>query len=221
MLGQVLGSIPIIGPLLGGLFGGGQPQQAGAAGAGAGGGADPLAALAPILGMIGQQHPGGLGPLGTALQGALGGGGAGGGASLAPLLAAITGGGAGGGSGGLAGQVGASTAGSFLATQLARAAERPDPQAQAGLQELGRRAAQDPIINAQDRAGRETVQRVKEALGPELDGIRQLARERSLQVQATSEHRDLIARDEFRREVLTRLRALEAGQARAGVGRRY
>lgn len=209
MLGQVLGSIPIIGPLLGGLFGGGgQPQQQPQQQAG---GADPLAALAPILGMIGGQNPGALGPLGAALQG---GGGAGG---LAPLLAAVTG----GGSGGLAGQVGASTAGSFLATQLAKAAERPDPQAQAGLQELGRRAAQDPIINAQDRAARDTVQRVKEALGPELDGIRQLARERSLQVQATSEHRELIARDEFRREVLARLRALEAGQARAGVGRRY
>lgn len=209
MLGQVLGSIPIIGPLLGGLFGGGggQPQQQPQQQAG---GADPLAALAPILGMIGGQNPGALGPLGAALQG-------GGGGGLAPLLAAVTG----GGSGGLAGQVGASTAGSFLATQLAKAAERPDPQAQAGLQELGRRAAQDPIINAQDRAARDTVQRVKEALGPELDGIRQLARERSLQVQATSEHRELIARDEFRREVLARLRALEAGQARAGVGRRY
>lgn len=215
MLGQVLGSIPIIGPLLGGLFGGGgQPQQQQPQG----GGADPLAALAPILGMIGQQNPGALGPLGAALGMGGSGGAGGGGNALAPLLAAITGGGAGGG---MVGQVGASTAGSFLATQLAKAAERPDPQAQAGLQELGRRAAQDPIINAQDRAARDTVQRVKEALGPELDGIRQLARERSLQVQATSEHRDLIARDEFRREVLARLRALEAGQVRAGVGRRY
>jgi len=196
MLGQVLGSIPIIGPLLGGLFGGGQPQQQQRQQPQGGG--DPLAALAPLLGAIGQQHPGALGPLGAAL-------------------------GMGGSGGGMVGQVGASTAGSFLATQLAKAAERPDPQAQAGLQELGRRAAQDPIINAQDRAARDTVQRVKEALGPELDGIRQLARERALQVRATSEHREVVARDEFRREVLAALRRIEAQGARAaGAGaRRY
>lgn len=205
--GDILGSIPIIGPLIGGLFGGGggqqqqQPQQ----------GADPLAALAPLLQMVGQQHPGGLGPLGAAL-------GVGGNNPLAPLAGAILGGGAGGGIGQ---QVGSSAAGAFLANQLSRSAEQQDPSAKAGIQELGRRAAQDPITQNQERVARETVRRVKDELGPELNQIRQIAQERANQVQATAEHREIVARDEFRREVLTRLRTIETQNARAGVNRRF
>jgi hypothetical protein len=212
-----LSGIPIIGPLLGGLFGGGggaQPQGGGAAG----GGADPLAALSPLLNMIGMQNPGGLGPLGAALGVGGQGGGAGGLAALAPLAGAILGGGQGGGIGQ---QVGSSAAGAFLANQLARSTEQRDPTAQAGLQELGRRAAQDPITQNQERVARDTVQRVKDELGPELNSIRQLARERANQVQATSEHREIVARDEFRREVLNRLRTIESQNARAGVNRRF
>ena len=193
-----LSGIPIIGPLLGGLFGGGQPQQQQQPQQQPqGGGADPLAALAPLLGAIGQQAPGGLGPLGAALG--------------------I------GGQGGIGQQVGSSAAGAFLAQQLARIADRPDPAAQAGLQELGRRAAQEPITQNQERVSRELVQQVKDALGPELAQIRQMANERALQVQATAEHREIVARDEFRREVLERLRRLEQTQQRAAAagGRRY
>lgn len=210
-----LSGIPIIGPLLGGLFGGGgggqQPQG--------GGGADPLAALSPLLNMIGMQNPGGLGPLGAALGIGGQGGGGGGLAALAPLAGAILG--SGGQGGGIGQQVGSSAAGAFLANQLARSTEQRDPTAQAGLQELGRRAAQDPITQNQERVARDTVQRVKDELGPELNSIRQLARERANQVQATSEHREIVARDEFRREVLNRLRTIESQNARAGVNRRF
>ena len=215
MLGQLLSGIPIIGPLLGGLFGGGgQPQQPQG-----GGGADPLAALAPLLGMIGQQNPGALGPLGAALGlGGQGGGGAGL-AALAPIAGAILG--QGGQGGGIGQQVGSSAAGAFLANQLSRSAEQQDPAAKAGLQELGRRAAQDPITQNQERVARETVRRVKDELGPELAQIRQIAQERANQVQATAEHREIVARDEFRREVIRRLGTIEAQNARAGVNRRF
>ena len=191
-----LSGIPIIGPLLGGLFGGGQPQQQQQPQQQPqGGGADPLAALAPLLGAIGQQAPGGLGPLGAALG--------------------I------GGQGGIGQQVGSSAAGAFLANQLSRSAEQQDPAAKAGLQELGRRAAQDPITQNQERVARDTVRRVKDELGPELAQIRQVAQERATQVQATAEHREIVARDEFRREVIRRLGTIEAQNARAGVNRRF
>lgn len=189
--------LPLVAPLLGGLLGGGgqASSSSGSASSSGSGSSSSLAALAPLLARAGAAGE-------TASPGAVG---------AAQPAAPST-----------AEQVGASTAGAFLAQQLARVADRQDPQAQAGLQELGRRAAQDPIISAQERTARELVQRVKDELGPQLNEIRSLARERALQVQATSEHREVVARDEFRREVLAALRRIEAQGARAGAGgRRY
>jgi len=190
--------LPLVAPLLGGLLGGGgqASSSSGSAGSSGSGSSSSLAALAPLLARAGAAGE-------TASPGAVG---------AAQPAAPST-----------AEQVGASTAGAFLAQQLARVADRQDPQAQAGLQELGRRAAQDPIISAQERTARELVQRVKDELGPQLNEIRSLARERALQVQATSEHREVVARDEFRREVLAALRRIEAQGARAAGagGRRY
>lgn len=188
--------LPMLAPLLGGLLGGGGQASSSSAPAASSGSASSLAALAPLLARAGAA---GEAPSPGAVGAAQ---------PAAPSTAE---------------QVGASTAGAFLAQQLARVADRQDPQAQAGLQELGRRAAQDPIISAQERTARELVQRVKDELGPQLNEIRSLARERALQVQATSEHREVVARDEFRREVLAALRRIEAQGARAaGAGaRRY
>jgi hypothetical protein len=193
LLAMLPSLLPLLTPLLGGLLGGGQSSSGSA---GSSGSASSLAALAPLLERAGAGgESASPGPVGAAQP-------------AAPSTAE---------------QVGTSTAGAFLAQQLARVADRQDPQAQAGLQELGRRAAQDPIISAQERTARELVQRVKDELGPQLNEIRSLARERSLQVQATSEHREVVARDEFRREVLAALRRIEAQGARAAGagGRRY
>ncbi len=184
---------PLIAPLLGGLLGGG---SSGSSSSGSSSAAAAGAARAlPLL-----ERAGAAG----AAPGVLG-------AAVAPQPPSV------------GEQVGSSAAGAFLAGQLARVADRPDPAAQAGLQELGRRAAQEPITQNQERVARDLVQQVKDALGPELAGIRQMAQERALQVQATSEHRELVARAEFRREVLERLRRLEQNQQRAAAagGRRY
>jgi len=191
-----------LGALLGGVLGGG-------AGGGAPGGL--AGALPALLGALGGGAPGGLGPLGAALGGA---GGAGGAGQLAALLPALLGG-AGGAGGGAGGALGTSTAGAFLAQQLQRMAEQRDPAAQAGLAELGRRATLDPIAQGQEQASRETVRAIRDTLGPELEAIRAAARERALQVQATAEHRDIVARDEFRRQILERLARLEAPAAPA------
>lgn len=209
-IASTLGSIPLIGPLLGGIasiFDPGAPAQAqqGAQQAQQAAGSPQLGQLAGLLGQLGQQGGGdALGPLSAALPALLSGGAVGAGDK-----------------GGLGQQVGASTAGAFLASQLARAAERPDPQAQAGLAELGRRAAQDPIMQNAEQVARQTVQTIKDQLGPELAQIKQQAQQQALQVQATAEHRDIVARETFRREVLTRLARLEQQQTRAGVNRRF
>lgn len=184
---------PLVAPLLGGLLGGGSSSS----GSGSSGSSSSLSGVLPLLAQAGAAQ-GGNAP------GAIG-------AALAPRPPSV------------GEQVGSSTAGAFLAGQLARVADRPDPAAQAGLQELGRRAAQEPITQNQERVARDLVQEVKDALGPELAQIRQMARERANQVQATAEHREIVARDEFRREVLERLRRLEQNQQRAAAagGRRY
>ncbi len=209
-IANTLGSIPLIGPLLGGIasiFDPGSPQPA------QGAQQAQQAAAAPDLGQL------------AALLPALAGGGAaggGGGGALGPLAAALPQLlGQQGGAGGMLGQVGSSLAGSFLAQQLAQTAKQSDPQAQAGLAALGRMAAQDPITQNQETVARQTVQAIKDQLGPELNAIKQQAQQQALQVQATAEHRDIVARDTFRREVLTRLARLEQQNARAGVNRRF
>jgi len=172
---------PLIAPLLGGLLGGGSSSGS-SGGASSGSSSTAGAEAASVLPLLAQA-------------GAAQGGNAPGvlGAAVAPRGPSV------------GEQVGSSAAGAFLAQQLARVADRPDPAAQAGLQELGRRAAQEPITQNQERVSRELVQQVKDALGPELAQIRQMAQDRALQVQATA------------------LRRLEQNQQRAAAagGRRY
>ncbi len=189
--------LPIAGQLLGGLFGGGQ-QQSGGEGAAQAAASPSLAQLAPLLAQVGQRsaESGETGVLGAALA-----------ANAAqPSIAA---------------DVGSSLAGAFLAQQLAQATRQTDPQAQAGLAALGRMAAQDPITQNQETVARQTVQAIKDQLGPELNAIKQRAQQQAAQVQATAEHREIVARDTFRRDVLAALARLEQQSARSGAGRRY
>lgn len=194
--------LPIASQLLGGLFGGGQ-QQSGEGDAQAAASSDQLAQLAPLLAQVGERRGESAGALAAAL----------------PALVAQRNEGA--GAGGLAAQLGASTAGAFLASQLARAAQQTDPQAQAGLAELGRRAAMAGITDHQTQTARALAAAVRAALGPQLDEVKRLAQERANQTQATAEHREILARDEFRREIRARLAAIESQLQPRGAARRF
>ena len=53
------------------------------------------------------------------------------------------------------------------------------------------------------------------------DEVKRLAQERANQTQATAEHREILARDEFRREIRARLAAIESQLQPRGAARRF
>lgn len=84
----------------------------------------------------------------------------------------------------------------------------PAPQ-QAALTQMAQQQAAVPMQQYQNQVARAQVRRVQSSVDPQLEAIRRDLEHRSNQIQATSEHRNLEARDAFRRNVIGRLSRIE------------
>ena len=82
-------------------------------------------------------------------------------------------------------------------------------QQQAALMQLAQSQQMQPQQDHAALVGRAQVRHVTSAIDPQLEQIRRQLDQRSLQIQATSEHRRIEERKRFEREVLGRLGTIE------------
>lgn len=189
--------IPIVGPLLSGLFGGGSsggaPQGAAQS--------NPLGALAQTLGPLAQT----LGPLAGTLLG---------GPGLGTMLGGLGGnllGGLLGGGGAAANPLAAlGAAGSNPLAALGGGGGDVVSAVQSLLQSRDLGAAQRAQVPVQ------AAEQVAAAVDPALAEVRSMLRQQATSAQATAEHRDRMAETQFRDSVQAELQAVRAQLAALG-----
>jgi hypothetical protein len=82
-------------------------------------------------------------------------------------------------------------------------------QQQAALMQLAQSQQFQPQADHAALVGRAQVRHVTQQLDPQLEQIRRMLDQRSLQIQATAEHRRIEQRQRFERQVLGRLGTIE------------
>lgn len=73
-----------------------------------------------------------------------------------------------------------------------------------------------PLMQNQAAVGRAEVSRIQAGVNPQLEQILGLLSNRSLQIQATTEHQELVRREAFRNGVMQRLQAIQAAVGAGG-----
>lgn len=154
-----------------------------------------LASLIPLAGqMLGGMFGGGA-------EGGKGGGGEGGKGGGGDAPAKLTG-------GDIAAIIGASKGGSATPTAEGGYTQLPPKQQQA-LDFLSTQQALAPIKDAQSTEARQTVERIKAEILPELQRIKQATQLQQTQTDATAEHRNIVAQQQFRDKVERALTKLQ------------
>lgn len=180
----ILDGIPIVGPLLSGLFGGGSTPPAGGAGAA---GSNPLGNLLGTLGPI----------LGTALGGPLGG-------ALGGLL-----GGSAGGAGGGAGHAGGLDPSALSALMPLLGSVLQTPGGQQLAAQVATQVVQQMLgLQGSTAAQAATASAATAPVMQELQQLRDAARDDAYRLQATAESRLMQQAQERHRELLSAVQSI-------------